>query len=372
MDTDLKKHLDRHNFDPDNACKKHLRNTNKSAMTVANRVLDCREEVLGFFKQQVLKEKRDERLAQEDRELKAEKNILQENSQGMTKFPESCYDCLTKVRKYCLMKSILSLLAFVTYIAMTEHVVDAFVKNHKIFPSTDKNASENTEGNEHGVGKPLTPKPPSKEAPSSALPASLLGANVSGGRGTVVGSTARQRKKEKERNSAISSVNIIDSIGEDLIRGCETEGNTSKLRALKQAMQHHILYQVSFILMLENELNDEQLVDDQVKRKGAVEEEEESVLLHSLASEEVALRKGPATDNKNPAAQFGQSLGKLCGLKSADIKNNEDYLASGSLYLDLVSAMTLIHATLCRVYTTYKKYPVHALHYLTTTGCLVA
>ena len=88
MDTDVKKHLDHQNFNPENACKKHLRNTNKSAMTVANRVLDCREEVLGFFKQQVLKVKRDERIAQEERDLMAEKNILQENSQGMHMSPQ--------------------------------------------------------------------------------------------------------------------------------------------------------------------------------------------------------------------------------------------------------------------------------------------
>lgn len=83
MDADIKKHLDRQNFDPNNGPKKHLRNTNKSAMIVANRVLDCREEVLGFFKQQVLKVKREERLAQEEHDMLAEKlKTSKENSQG--------------------------------------------------------------------------------------------------------------------------------------------------------------------------------------------------------------------------------------------------------------------------------------------------
>jgi hypothetical protein len=86
MDNDIKKHLDRQNFDPNNASKKHLRNTNKSAMTVANRVLDCREEVLGFFKQQILKVKREDRLAQEERDILAERKISKENSQGMCSF----------------------------------------------------------------------------------------------------------------------------------------------------------------------------------------------------------------------------------------------------------------------------------------------
>lgn len=51
-------------------------------MTVANRVLDCREEVLGFFRQQLLKLKREERIAQEQREMMERRSIMQENSQG--------------------------------------------------------------------------------------------------------------------------------------------------------------------------------------------------------------------------------------------------------------------------------------------------
>ena len=82
MDSEIRRNLERHNFDPNNSTKKHIRNANKSAMTVANRVLDCREEVLGFFKQQILKVKREERLAQEEREMLAKQKISKEDSEG--------------------------------------------------------------------------------------------------------------------------------------------------------------------------------------------------------------------------------------------------------------------------------------------------
>jgi hypothetical protein len=84
VETEIKKALDRHHFEPNNASKNHLRNANKSAMMVANRVLECREEVLGFFKQQLMKVKREERIAQEERELQEERNNLNVNSQGIT------------------------------------------------------------------------------------------------------------------------------------------------------------------------------------------------------------------------------------------------------------------------------------------------
>ena len=59
-----------------------MRNTNKSAMTVANRVLDSRDEVLGFFKQQLMRLKREERIAQEERDLLEQRNVFQETSEG--------------------------------------------------------------------------------------------------------------------------------------------------------------------------------------------------------------------------------------------------------------------------------------------------
>ena len=245
---------------------------------------------------------------------------------------------------------------------MTESEVDSFVKKQKIFPSSDENTGDNTDPqqlNDPSAAKPLQPRPPSKEAPSLSmanLTAKLMG------RTNMVGGTARQRRKE--RNSVFSAVNI-DRIGEDLLRGCETEGNTSKLRALKQAMRHHVLYQLSFILMLENELNGEKKVCEQ-RRKESLEEsvlhsllsederrvsrgsvsaveleveerekEEEGGRLHSRVSTTAA--GPPTTRTAAGGGQFGQNLGKLCGLSSADIKNDENYLASGEIYVNLVS-----------------------------------
>lgn len=226
--------------------------------------------------------------------------------------------------------------------AITENEVDSFVKKQKIF--SDENISENADHlSDPSAVKPLQPKPPSKENPSAML---NLGANLMG-RANLVGSTARQRRKE--RNSVFSSVNI-DRIGEDLIRGCETEGNTSKLRALKQAMRHHVLYQLSFILMLENELSGEKEVCERIRK----ESWEESVLNSMLNGEtpsstsveeeaQYPSRMGTAHANnrinnrKTADGQFGQNLGKLCRLSSSDITNAENFLSSGNLYVNSVS-----------------------------------
>mmetsp|Transcript_12804 Transcript_12804/g.20886 ORF Transcript_12804/g.20886 Transcript_12804/m.20886 type:complete len:668 (+) Transcript_12804:129-2132(+) len=327
VEADIRKSLDRHHFDPDNTTKQHMRNTNKSAMTVANRVLDCREEVIGFFKQQLMKVKREERIAQEEKELMAERNTLKVNSE-----------------------------------AHTESEMDSFVKKQNIIPSNDENADENVED---GDTKRRQPHPPPKEAPSAAL---LHLANSVKGRGNFVAGTARQ--KRKERNSPFAAINI-DRIGDDLVRGCETEGNTCKLRALKAAMQNHILVQLSFILMMESELNSEKLVTEEARSKTS----EGEILVSSASGSRGGSRAEGAgssgTDAKRGASanvskkqksggEFGQNMGKLLGLTSANIAHDENFVRYTKDYVNALKIeVAEVESTLLETSATHEEVLYH-------------
>ena len=208
---------------------------------------------------------------------------------------------------------------------MTEDEVDAFVKKQKIFPAKDENSNENTD---QDSPVDMQPKPPSSEIPTAVL--NNLTNNLMG-RGNFLGGTARQRRKE--RGSLFSSVNI-DRIGEELIRACETEGNTSKLRALKQSMKNHVLYQISLILLLEHELNSEALSPEQLQK-----EYDECNDLNSRQEgrdSDPTRGRGKGFSRAMTGGQFGQNLGKLCGLTAAESKNQEGYITPANSYIELV------------------------------------
>lgn len=207
--------------------------------------------------------------------------------------------------------------------AHTENEVESFVKKQKIFPSGDEQHTDEKPDNNAapGTNPSLQPRPPSNEPPSRGMATVMAG--LSSNRGNFVGTSARQRRKE--RSSPFSAINI-DRIGEDLIRGCETEGNTSKLRALKAAMQSHLLYQLSIILMVENELRSEKLIvkrtDNESSTEGALHAGEDDVRRNRV---------------EGAGGQFGQALGKLCSLRTADIANDENYLVFSRQYGNMVS-----------------------------------
>ena len=219
--------------------------------------------------------------------------------------------------------------------------MESFVKKQRVLHTNDENSDENADDIENLPSRHKQPHPPSKESPSAAL-AHMVN-NLKSGRGNFVAGTARQ--KRKDRNSPFAAVNI-DRIGDDLIRGCETEGNIFKLRALKSAMQNHILYQLSLLLLLENELKSEKLFAEQIRKESADGESLIS-LLSDLKKGEAELEKGERKQSiskkqKQNVGQFGASIGKLCGISSASVENDEHYVRFCTPYLKSVKTTLII------------------------------
>lgn len=286
VSADIKKKLDRAHFDPTSASKTHGQNLNKTTMTIANRVLDCREEVLGFFRTQILKMKREERISQEQKALSEERNLSKEDSE-----------------------------------AATESEVNSFVKKQRLFNTKDEIGGGSTDGEQNSNCNVKNPVPP-KEPPSSSVPPNLLNA---AGRGNMVGTMARQ--KRKDRASPWSAVNV-DRIGDDLIRGCEVEGVNCKLKSLKQALQSHLLYQLCLILFLEKELRSEKYGDGNTDSMCNQREDIDA----NNNVEEVNYKATVETSKSKKKNSVGQCA-KLCAINNEALKNDDSYIQYGSHYI---------------------------------------
>jgi hypothetical protein len=109
-------------------------------------------------------------------------------------------------------------------------------------------------------------------------------------------------------------------------------------------MQNHILYQLSLILLLENELKSEKLFAEQIRKESADGESLIS-LLSDLKKGEAELEKGgrkQSISKKQNVGQFGASIGKLCGISSASVENDEHYVRFCTPYLKSVKTTLII------------------------------
>lgn len=185
----------------------HQDNLNGSIGVLADRIKICRDEVRGFFKNQIQKMMREQRIYDEAEKLKKLKEKTTVDSTGLD-----------------------------------SHEIDNFLRQQNILSVDEAENNSSPAGlignmEKSGGNSVQNPIPPKVNLPSTAL--------------HMIGRTARA--KRIVRKMATESVNL-DTVASEFIIACEISGKKCKLGSLKQGMQIQMLYQLALILLLHNDL----------------------------------------------------------------------------------------------------------------------
>jgi hypothetical protein len=203
--------------------KNHYKHLNNTISMVAERILISRDELKGFFKNQIQKMQRELRIIEEA-------------------------DKLRKKRENDVSGAIESS-------AIEKKSMESFLKKNNLLLLTDdgeeneKTAKNNaTEDGKHGGGKDSCstsskqPKPPAGSQSSNALGNSNL---------SNIGRTARARRIV--RYGQTETVNL-ENVAQDFVLSCETQGKIQKLIAQKQYLQTQVLHNASLLMLCQRDV----------------------------------------------------------------------------------------------------------------------
>lgn len=215
---DLKKSLhSKSNYENIKSTKLYHKYLNETISLLADRVLDSRQELKGYFKNQVMKLQREQRIMEETEAANKLKEKLIAEENGMS----------------------------------TKEEVDRYLKANKLF-GADKEDNGNQNIEPHNPSSPrsaisstpnskLTPKPPSLMPNSSLSPRP----------GNLVGMTAAARRKIRGTQSTAMN---LDDICEELLQVCQLDGKRYRLETLKKMLQGHVMYQLCFLTLVQSDL----------------------------------------------------------------------------------------------------------------------
>lgn len=145
--------------------------------------------------------------------------------------------------------------------ASTKEDIEKYLKTHKLFgadredsgnPETPNNNNNNHNHNNNlpmsphaPINNKLTPKPPATPLLSSSN-------NISPRVGNLITMTAASKRKIRGTQSAVLN---LDDICDELLTVCQLEGKKYRLETLKKMLQSHIIYQISLLSLIKNDLH---------------------------------------------------------------------------------------------------------------------
>jgi hypothetical protein len=221
------------NESPPDDIKSHIKNVDNTIAMVAERILVSRDELKGFFKNQIQKMHRELRIMEEAEKLRKKK---EKDNTGVE-----------------------------TNQQLETHELDKFLKKNNFMtdPSSPngRSISSPTSGLIGDASKTapiaLSPKPPPLQVPSNIL------------NSMSVGKTARSRRTYKHGKT--ETVNM-EMISQEFVVSCETQGKLHKLKSYKESLQSHVLYQLSLLMLchedLRNKFNNSGSSSSNIELKG--------------------------------------------------------------------------------------------------------
>jgi hypothetical protein len=202
--------------------KLYHQHLNESISLVADRVLESRQELKGYFKNQIMKLQREQRILEETEtanKLKAKK-IAEENG------------------------------------VSTKEEIEKYLRANRLF-GADKEESP-ASSSAMNQQQPSSPRPSAPQVPSNSKlipkpPAAPLLPNtsLSPRAGNMVTMTAASKRKIRGTQSTVMN---LDDICEELLTVCQLDGKKYRLVSLKKMLQGHVLSQLCLLTLIQSDL----------------------------------------------------------------------------------------------------------------------
>lgn len=216
---DLKKSLhSTSNYENIKSNKLYYKHLNETISLVADRVLDSRQELRGYFKNQIMKLQRDQRIMEETEAANKLKEKLIAEENGMS----------------------------------TKEEVERYLKANKLF-----GADKEDPGIASEPQNPSSPRPPIPSTPNTKLtpkpPTAPLMPNtaLSPRAGNLVSMTAVAKRKIRGTQSTAMN---LDEICDELLQVCQLDGKRCRLESLKKMLQGHVMYQLCLLTLVQSDL----------------------------------------------------------------------------------------------------------------------
>jgi hypothetical protein len=235
---DLKKSLHSNiNYETIKRTQQHHKHLNESISLIADRVLDSRQELKGYFKNQIMKLQREQRILEETEAANKlrEKKIAEET--GMSTKDE--------IERYLRANKLFGAdkedkeketsLASTTAGNQMSH-------NHHYGSDTQSSSTTRPGSVPTTPNAKLTPRPPA--APS-------LMSSVSPRVGNLVTMTAASKRKIRGTQSTVMN---LDEICEELLHVCQLDGKKHRLESLKKMLQGHVMSQLCLLTLIQSDL----------------------------------------------------------------------------------------------------------------------